>query len=156
MEAPKVEAVTHRADVSIAIAEGNAGGKGEARGIVEAVAEQFPALELVAHEQADGTHGAIVWTGARDDVSALEKKFRDVRGPGGEWRLNVVHDTAFVSLIGLGLGATEAARAERALEKSGVPLVAVRVTPAALVFRVANAKVNEAVRALHAAFMEQA
>jgi hypothetical protein len=35
-----------------------------------------------------------------------------------------------------------------------VPLVALRVTPAALVFRVANAQVNEAVRALHAAFLE--
>src|SRR5580765_3527270 len=79
VEAPRVEAVTHRADVSLAIAEGNAGGRGEARGIVEAVAEQFPALELVAHEQADATHGAIVWMGARDDVAALEKQFREVR-----------------------------------------------------------------------------
>src|SRR5262249_24412664 len=43
VEAPRVEAVTHRADVSLAIAEGNAGGNGEGRGIVEAVAEQFPA-----------------------------------------------------------------------------------------------------------------
>jgi aspartokinase len=118
------------------------------------VAEQFPALELVAHEQADGTHGAIVWMGAKDDVVALEKRFREVRGPGGEWRLDVVHDTAFVSLVGLGLGAAEAARAERALEKSGVALVALRVTPAALVFRVANARADEAVRALHAAFLE--
>ena len=154
VEAPKVEAVTHRAPVSIAIAEGNSGGKGEARGIVEVVAEQFPALELVAHEQADGTHGAIVWIGTRDDVAALEKRFREVRGPGGEWRLDVVHDTAFVSLVGLGLGASEAARAERALEKSNVPLVALRVTSAALVFRVPNAQVSDAVRALHAAFME--
>ena len=154
VEAPKVEAVTHRADVSLAIAEGNAGGKGEARGIVEAVSEQFPALELVAHEQADATHGAIVWMGAKDDVSALQAKFREVRGPGGEWRLDVVHDTAFVSLVGLGLGAPEAARAERALEKAGVPLVALRVTASALVFRVPNDRVNEAVRALHAAFLE--
>ena len=154
VEAPKVEAVTHRADVSLAIAEGNAGGNGEARGIVEAVSEHFPALELVAHEQADSTHGAIVWMGARDDVSGLEKKFREVRGPGGEWRLDVVHDTAFVSLVGLGLGASEAAKAERALEKAGVPLVALRVTPAALVFRVANAQVDAAVRALHTAFLE--
>jgi len=154
VEAPKVEAVTHRADISLAIAEGNAGGRGEARGIVEAVAEQFPALELVAHEQADATHGAIVWMGARDDVAALEKQFRQVRGPGGEWRLDVVHDTAFVSLVGLGLGASEAARAERALEKAGVPLVALRVTPSALVFRVANAQASDAVRALHAAFLE--
>jgi aspartate kinase len=155
VEAPKVEAVTHRADVSIAIAEGNAGGTGEARGIVEAVMEHFPALELVAHEQADATHGAIVWMGAKDDVEALEKRFREVRGPGGEWRLDVFHDAAFVSLIGLGLGAHEAARAERALEKAGVQLVALRVTPAALVFRVANANVNDAVRALHAAFLEE-
>jgi aspartate kinase len=154
VESPKVEAVTHRSDISLAIAEGNSGGVAEARGIVEAVAEQFPALELVAHEQADGTHGAIVWLGARDDVSALKERFRDVRGPGGEWRLDVVHDTAFVSLVGLGLGATEAARAERALEKAGVPLVALRVTPAALVFRVPNAKAADAVRALHAAFLE--
>ena len=154
VEAPKVEAVTHRADVSLAIAEGNAGGNGEARGIVEAVSEHFPALELVAHEQADATHGAIVWMGTKDDVAALEMKFREVRGPGGEWRLVVVHDTAFVSLVGLGLGAAEAALAERALEKAGVPLVALRVTPAALVFRVTNGQVNEAVRALHKAFLE--
>jgi aspartate kinase len=154
VEAPRVEAVTHRADVSLAIAEGNAGGKGEARGIVEAVAEQFPALELVAHEQADATHGAVVWMGSKDDVTALHAKFREVRGPGGEWRLDVVHDAAFVSLVGLGLGAAEAARAERALEKAGVALVALRVTPSALVFRVDNAQVAEAVRALHSAFLE--
>jgi aspartate kinase len=154
VEAPRVEAVTHRADVSLAIAEGNAGGNGEARGIVEAVSEQFPALELVAHEQADATHGAIVWQGAREDVQALAARFREVRGPGGEWRLDVVHDAAFVSLVGLGLGAAEAAKAERALERAGVPLVALRVTPTALLFRVASARAEDAVRALHAAFLE--
>src|SRR5262249_41672592 len=74
VESPKVEAVTHRSDVSLAIAEGNSGGVAEARGIVEAVAEQFPALELVAHEQADGTHGAIVWIGEKADVSALQSR----------------------------------------------------------------------------------
>src|SRR5580765_610453 len=76
------------------------------------------------------------------------------RRQGREWRLDVVHDTAFVSLVGLGLGAAEAARAERALEKAGVPLVALRVTPSALVFRVANPQASDAVRALHAAFLE--
>jgi len=154
VEAPRVEAVAHRDGVSLAIAEGNAGGNGEARGIVEAVAEQFPALELVAHEQADATHGAIVWLGTREDVDALRARFRDVRGPGGEWRLDVVHDAAFVSLVGLGLGAVEAAKAERALEKAGVPLVALRVTPAALIFRVDAKRCEAAVRALHAAFLE--
>ena len=153
VEAPRVEAVTHRADVSLAIAEGNAGGKGEARGILEAVSEQFPALELVAHEQASDTHGAIVWMGEQEDVVALQARFRELRGPGGEWRLDVVHGSAFVSLIGLGLGATEAARAERALEKAGVPLVALRVTAAALVFRVDSQRVEDAVRALHAEFL---
>ena len=154
VESPRVEAVTHRAEVSLAVAEGNAGGRGEARGILEAVAEQFPALELVAHEQANETHGALVWMGSREDVEALHARFRDVRGPGGEWRLDMVHDAGFVSLIGLGLGAAEAARAERALEKAGVPVVALRVTPSALVFRVDGPRVPEAVRALHAAFLE--
>jgi aspartate kinase len=154
VEAPKVEAVTHRGDMSLAIAEGNAGGRGEARGILETIAEQFPALELVAHEQADATHGAIVWMGTREDVEALRTRFREVRGPGGEWRLDVVHDAGFVSLIGLGLGAVQAAKAERALEKAGVALVALRVTPSALVFRVENARLEDAVRGLHAAFLE--
>jgi aspartokinase len=58
-----------------------------------------------------------------------------------------------VSLVGLGLGATEAARAERALEKSGVPLVALRVTASALVFRVDALRAEDAVRALHAEFL---
>jgi aspartokinase len=153
VEAPRVEAVTHRADVSLAIAEGNAGGKGEARGILESVAEQFPALELVAHEQASESHGAIVWMGGEEDVVALQGRFRELRGPGGEWRLEVVHGAAFVSLVGLGLGAVEAARAERALEKSGVPLVALRVTASALVFRVDALRAEDAVRALHAEFL---
>jgi len=155
VEAPRVEAVTHRTGVSLAIAEGNAGGKGEARGILEAVSERFPALELVAHEQDGETHGALVWMGSREDAEALKAGFRELRGPGGEWRLDVSHDAAFVSLVGLGLGATEAAKAERALERSGVPLVALRVTPAALVFRVASARADDAVRALHAAFLER-
>ena len=154
VEAPRVEAVTHRANLSLAIAEGNAGGNGEARGIVEAVSERFPALELVAHEQPDPAHGAIVWLGSREDVQALQSRFREVRGPGGEWRLDVVHDAAFVSLVGLGLGAAEAARGERALERAAVPLLALRVTPAGLVLRVPNARVAEAVRALHGAFLE--
>jgi aspartokinase len=142
--------------VSLAIAEGNAGGRGEARGILEAVHEHFPALELVAHEQATATHGALVWMGSREDVEALQSRFRELRGPGGEWRLDTVHEAAFVSLVGLGLGAPEAARAERALERAGVALVALRVTPAALVFRVEVSRVTEAVRALHAAFLEDA
>jgi len=48
----------------------------------------------------------------------------------------------------------EAAKAERALEKAGVPLVALRVTPAALIFRVDAKRCEAAVRALHAAFLE--
>lgn len=152
METPRVEAIAHRADVSVLVAEGNAGGRGEARGIIDAVHEAFPALELVAHEQATQTHGAIVWIGPRDDAEALKQRFRDVRGPGGEWSLTVEHGAAFVSAVGLGLTAEQVVRAESALEKAGVPLVALRTTPAAIVFRVATEHCDAAVRALHAAF----
>jgi len=153
VEEPRVEAIAHQQDVSIAIAEGNAGGRGEARGILEAVAERFPALELLAHEQASDAHAALVWMGPREDAEALKSGFRELRGPGGEWRLDVQHGCAFVSLVGLGLGAPQAARAEAALEKAGVPLVALRVTPAALVFRVPNDRCEAAVRALHEAMI---
>jgi aspartate kinase len=153
VEEPRVEAIAHQQDVSIAIAEGNAGGRGEARGILEAVAERFPALELLAHEQASDEHAALVWVGAREDAEALASGFRELRGPGGEWRLDVQHGCAFVSLVGLGLGAPQAARAEAALEKAGVPLIALRVTPAALVFRVPNDRCEAAVRALHEAMI---
>jgi aspartokinase len=91
--------------------------------------------------------------GGEEDVVALQGRFRELRGPGGEWRLEVVHGAAFVSLVGLGLGATEAARAERALERAGVPLVALRVTASALVFRVDAMRAEDAVRALHAEFL---
>jgi len=152
VETPRVEAIAHQCGVSIAIAEGNAGGRGEARGILENVGAAFPALELVAHEQATPTHGAIVWTGSREDVEQLHSTFREVRGPGGEWALQVEHDAAFVSCVGLGLGVREVAAAERALEKAGVPLLALRTTPSALVFRVPGSDCHTAVRALHAAF----
>ena len=153
VEAPRVEAIAHQQDVSIVIAEGNAGGRGEARGILETVAERFPALELVAHEQAGDEHSALVWVGSREDADALQSGFRELRGPGGEWRLDVQHGCAFVSLVGLGLGAAQAARAEAALEKAGVPLVALRVTPSALVIRVPNDRCETAVRALHEAMI---
>jgi aspartate kinase len=154
MEGPRVEAVAQRGDCSIAIAEGNAGGRGEARALLEAVADAFPELELVVHEQDSEEHHALVWTGSREDVEALAQDFRALRGPGGEWALRVEHGAAFVSVVGLGLGAREAAQAEGALERSSVPLIALRVSPTALVFRVPNKRVEDAVRALHAALIE--
>jgi aspartate kinase len=154
MEGPRVEAVAHRSDCSIAVAEGNAGGRGEARGLMESVADAFPELELVAHERASDEHHALVWTGSREDVTELAAEFRTLRGPGGEWTLRVEHGAAFVSVVGLGLGAREAAHAEEALERAGVPLIALRVSPTALVFRVPDERVAEAARALHAALLE--
>ena len=153
MEGPRVEAVTHADDRSIAIAEGTAGGRGEARALIEAAAAAFPELELVAHEQTDDAHGALVWIGSRADVQSFEADFRRLRGPGGEWKLTAQHGTAFVSLVGLGLGAGEVTRAEAALERAGVSLVAVRTMPTALVFRMASEQAATAVRALHAAFL---
>jgi len=155
MEGLAVRAVTHRTDCSIAIAEGNAGGRGEARGIIEAVAEALPALELLAHEQASDAHAVLVWIGTPEDVATLEKRFRELRGPGMEWRISVQHGAAFVSLVGLGLGALDAARAEEALEKLRIPLVALRTTPTALILRVPTERAADAVTALHAAFVER-
>jgi aspartate kinase len=154
MEGARIAAVTHREECSIVVAEGNAGGRGEPREIIAAVADAHPELELVAHEQATETHGAIVWVGGRDDAEAMKEGFRSLRGPGGEWKVTVEHGAAFVSVVGLGFAAAEAVRAERALEKSGVPLVALRATPTALIFRVPTARCRDAVRALHAEFVE--
>jgi len=155
MEGPRVEAVTHRRDCAIVLAEGTSGGRGEARGIVEAVADAFPAMELIAHEQATDAHGALVWIGEPADASALEADFRRLRGPGGEWKLRVERDVAFVSVVGIGLGAREAARAEASLEAASVPILALRASPSALIFRVPGPRVDDAVRALHAAMVEQ-
>jgi aspartate kinase len=154
VEGPKVNAVTHRDDVSIVIAEGTAGGRGEARALLEAVTAEFPELEFVAHEQDTDAHGALVWIGTNADASRLEKEFRALKGPGGEWRLDVTRGAAFVSVVGLGFGAREAARAEAAIEKAGIALVAQRATPTALILRVAAGQAEAAVRALHAEFLE--
>jgi len=156
MEAPRVDAIAHRSGLSLVIAEGNAGGKGEARGIIEAVAGAYPELELLAHEQANESHGVMVWLGSRADAEALQKEFRALRGPGNEWKLTLQHDAGFVSIVGLGLGAREAARAEQALEKAGVPIHALRTSPTALTVRVPNDRVEAAARALHAALLEGA
>ncbi len=156
MEGARIEAIAHRDDVSIAIAEGNAGGRGEAREIIETVAEALPELELIAHERAGNQHHALVWIGARADIETLEHRFRGIRGPGMEWRVQVEHGTAFVSVVGLGLGAFEVARSEAALDRAGVPILALRTTPTALVFRVGGGRCEDAVRVLHAEFFETA
>lgn len=155
MEGGRVVAVTHRNDCSIAVAEGTAGGRGEARGIIAAVAEELPELELIAHETTTDAHGAIVWIGSRADIERLQANFRELRGPGGEWKIGVEHGAAFVSAVGLGLGAGEVVRAEAALERAGVPLVALRTTPSALIFRVPAERCDDAVRALHAGLVEE-
>ena len=155
MESPRVDAVTHRSDCSLAVAEGNAGGRGETRGIIEAVAAAFPEVELIAREQPSDSHSVIVWLGARAEVEALQQRFRELRGPGGEWKLDAQHGAAFVSVVGLGLGARQAAEAEGALEKARVPVLALRVSPTALVFRVPDDRAQDAVQALHRAFIEE-
>ena len=63
MEGGRVTAITHRKDVSVVLAEGTSGGRGEARNIIASVAERHPELELIAHEQATDAHGAIAWIG---------------------------------------------------------------------------------------------
>jgi aspartate kinase len=154
METPKVEAIAHRGGLSLAIAEGNAGGKGEARGIIEAVAGAYPELELLAHEQASDSFSVLVWLGSRADAESLHGRFRELRGPGGEWKLTLQHDAGYVSLVGLGLGARESARAEEALEKAGIALHALRTSPAAITLRVPGERTEAAARALHAALIE--
>src|SRR5204862_931310 len=110
VEGARVEAVTCRPDCAIVLAEGTSGGRGEGRGILEAVAGAFPELELIAHEQATDAHGSIAWIGNAADGEALEQDFRRLRGPGGEWRLTLEKGAAFVSAVGVGLGAREACR----------------------------------------------
>jgi aspartate kinase len=156
MEGARITAVTHRDDCAVVVAEGNAGGRGEPREIIAAVADAHPELELVAHEQDGDAHSAIVWIGSREHAETLARSFRELRGPGGEWKLTVQPDAAFVSLVGLGFSAAEVTRAERALEKAGVPMVALRAMPTALVFRVPAARAADAVRALHGEFLEPA
>jgi aspartate kinase len=141
LEAARVVAVTHRSGCSIAVAEGTSGGRGEARGIIAAVADAHPELELLVHEVATDAHGAIA------------KHFRELRGPGGEWRLGADHGASFVSIVGLGLGASEIVRAEAALDRAAVPLVALRTTPTAIILRVSDSQCENAVRVLHAEFI---
>ena len=151
MEGPRVEAVAHRDDCSVAVAEGGAGGDGAARRLIEAVADAFPELELAAHERAAEARAALTWTGAREDAEGLERAFAGLAG--GGWTLRVEHGAAFVSAIGLGLGADEAARAEAALERAGVAFLELRLSPTALVFRVPGGRAADAARALHAALV---
>ena len=43
-------------------------------------------------------------------MPVVRADFRNLRGPGGEWSIRVESGVAFVSLVGLGLSAREAAR----------------------------------------------
>jgi aspartate kinase len=151
MEGPRVEAVAHRDDESLAIAEGGADGPGAARRLIEAVADAFPELELTTQTRTAAGAVALTWTGAREEVEGLQKDFAGLAGAG--WALRVEHGVAFVSAVGLGLGADEAARGEVALEQAGVPPIELRLSPTAIVFRVPGGRAADAARALHAAFI---
>ncbi|HET7226984.1 MAG TPA: aspartate kinase, partial [Candidatus Eisenbacteria bacterium] len=97
LERARVQAIALRGECSVVIAEGNAGARGEARGIIEAAAAAFPELELLAHEQVSDEHGVLAWVGSRADAERFVREFRTLRGPGGEWRAEAQHGAAFVS-----------------------------------------------------------
>jgi aspartate kinase len=154
MEGPRAKAVAGRGDCSIAIVEGEAAARGEARALLEAVADACPELDLVVHEQDEQGAHALVWVGSREDVETMQRDFRVLCGTGGAWTLNTEHGAGFVSVVGFGLTAREAAQAEGALERADVPVSALRASPEALVFRVPGERIEDATRALHAAFLE--
>ena len=67
---------------------------------------------------------------------------------------NVWLKAALASRLQVGDPRREAARPEAALERTGVTLSALRVSPTALVLRVPNERVEDVTRALHAGLVE--
>ena len=72
-----------------------------------------------------------------------------------DWQVPPEDPAAFIAAVGLRLAAGDAVRAEEALERAGVALIALRTTPAGIILRVPNERCEDAVRALHAALIDR-
>ena len=109
----------------------------------------------MAHEQDTDAHGALVWIGTtRRRRVRWRRDFRDARAraASGASTSSTAPRSCRWSASGSGRARWRAPR--RRSRRPGVPLVALRVTPTALILRVAGRRARDAVRALHAAFLE--
>ena len=99
---PVSKPVAHQKDVTVVIAEGTSGGRGEARGIPWRRRRGLPALQLVAHEKLTEAHGALVWTGPARTPRRCRSSSATCAARAASGSLTLQHDAAFVRLSGSG------------------------------------------------------
>ncbi len=153
MEQPIVSAVTHAEDEVLFDLRGVPDRPGSAAAIFEAVAAEHVSvdtiLQNVGHESAE-----LSFSVPRDDVRATRKALERAQESIGAIEIDEVSDLGKVSLVGAGMRSHPgvAARMFRTLADEEINLRLISTSPIKVSCLIARSDVEQAVRALHAAF----
>jgi aspartokinase len=105
----------------------------------------------------DGDRVRLSWALRESQAAAFEEAWRGAEQPAGRWRLTLAGGRALVSVVGSDLGgdADVALAAARALSRGEIPVLAARVGAQAVSLLVPGECGDDAVRRLHAEFVER-
>jgi aspartate kinase len=156
LEGPAVRAVALERRVAQVVLEGEDCAPGAASSTLEALSALDVTIELLALDTR-GDHVRVAWAVSEEDAAAFEQAWQRAERPAGRWRLTVDLGRALVSVAGSDLGgdADVALAAFRALSRAEIPVLAARVGPLAISLLVPAERGEDAVRRLHAEFVER-
>jgi aspartate kinase len=156
MEQSIVSAVTHSEDELVFALSGVPDEPGSAAVILEAVAAEHVSVDTILQNVAHGS-AEISFSVPQEDAAPARRALAHAREAIGAFDVEELADLGKVSLVGAGMRSNPgvAARMFRALADEGINLRLISTSPIKISCLVARADVDQAVRSLHATFLEE-
>jgi aspartate kinase len=158
MEGPYVTGLAHRSDVALVELRGADTPKDAAAAALELLERAGVPLDLLSLEANRVERCRLSWVAPDADATRLSEQWEELEPPEGRWTLNVHRGLALVSIVGHALSdrAEFALDAARRLSAAEVAVRTMRIDAMSISFVVPKNGVESALRALHAAYFEQA
>src|ERR687896_700682 len=154
MEAPIVSAVTHSEDEVLFTLRGVPDVPGTAAAIFEAVAAEHVSVDTILQNAVHGS-AELSFSVPLEDVNGTRRALATAQETIGPIEIEEITDLGKVSLVGAGMRSHPgvAAHMFRVLANESINLRLISTSPIKISCLVARGEVEQAVRALHAAFL---
>jgi aspartate kinase len=155
LEGPAVRAVALERPVAQVQLSGEDCAPGAAASALASLSALGTGVELLALD-AEPERVRLSWAVKESEAAALETAWQAAEKPAGRWRLRVEGGLALVSLVGSDLAgdADVPLAAARALSRAEIPVLGLRAAALAVSLLVPAERGEDAVRRLHAEFVE--
>jgi aspartate kinase len=156
MEGPHVTGLAHRNDVALVDLRGTDTPKAGASGLLDALAKTGLAIELLTLEANRVERVRASWVLPDAEAERFEELWEAMDKPPGRWAIHVHRRLALVSIVGHALAddAGFALEASERLVQADVAIRGMRVGSMSVSFLVPREATENALKALHEAFLE--